>query len=235
MADPVKTPSETSNQPVVETPAPVAAPAVPAKPADPPSPTTPTVEPSTSPDPVPVVTDDQAKALIDAAAARAAAETAAKVIPESYDIKLPETMVAAGIKLDPELLPTMAPALKDAGLTQAQFQKVAEAFLTFQARGPERVMARDFEVTSKDPDIGGMKYAQTLKHVGLALDAFADPGFKQFVKSAGIGNRLEFVRVFQRIGEAMAKAGDVPSRSSPDAAPEITRAQRLYGASSKPA
>jgi hypothetical protein len=85
------------------------------------------------------------------------------------------------------------------------------------------------EITKADPTIGGLNYARSMEEVTVALDAFADPDFKRFVVNAGIANKLEFVRVFQRIGAAMRKAGDSPVRSQPDAAPEETRAQRMYG------
>lgn len=260
MADPVKTPSETPNQPAVETPAAAAAPAAAAKPADPapaaattseaakPAADTSTAKPASEAKPAAEAkpaegekpaggaTDEQAKALSEAAAKtaadKAATEAAAKA-PETYDIKLPEAMAkeweSQGLKLDPELIPALTPALKSAGLTNAQLNTVAASFLEFQQKLPERMMARDLEVTSKDPALGGMRYGQTLKEVNLALDAFGDPDFKKFVAKAGIANRLEFVRVFQRIGEAMARAGDTPNSSQPEAAPAETRAQRMYG------
>ena len=227
MADPVIPSSETPNQPAVETPVavtPVAAPAVP-PPAS--TPTANTPNPPLTSTIAAGATDGQAQALADAAAAKVTTDAAAAVaaaVPETYNIKPP-----AGMTLDPELIPALTPALKAAGLTTGQLQTVAEAFLKFQGDTPTRMAARDLEVTAKDPVLGGMNYAQTQKHVNLALDAFADPQFKQFVSKSGIGNRLEFVRVFQRIGEAMARAGDSPNRSQPDAAPETTRAQRLYG------
>lgn len=164
------------------------------------------------------------------AAAKAAAEAAAAAPPAEikYEIKPPE-----GVQIDPDLVPALAPALKKAGLNNEQLQTVAESFLAFQKDLPAKILARDLDITSKDPVLGGMRYAQTLKEVNIALDAFGDPEFKKFVAMAGIANRLEFVRVFQRIGEAMAKAGDSPSRGEPDAAPALTRAERMYGGKSK--
>jgi hypothetical protein len=186
----------------------------------------------------PKVTDAQAKALADAAtkvAADKAAAEAAAATPETYDIKIPDPIAKAwqenGQSLDPALLPALQPALKKAGVTNAQFNEIAAAFLEYQQGTPTRLLARDLETTAKDPVLGGMRYGQTLAEVNVALNAFADPDFQKFVASAGIANRLEFVRVFQRIGAAMMKAGDTPSRGSPDAAPPETMAQRMYGRS----
>lgn len=243
MADPVKTPSETPNQPAVETPPAVAATTV-AQPkvADPaPKPAQTSETPPAAKAATPPATDDKpatpqadldaaGKALADAAAAKAAADAAAAAPPPEikYEIKPPE-----GMQIDPELIPALAPALKKAGLTNEQLQTVADSFLEFQKGLPQRMLAKDLEVTAKDAALGGMRYGQTLKEVNIALDAFGDPEFKKFVQTAGIANRLEFVRVFQRIGEAMAKAGDTPARGEPDGAPELTRAQRMYGGKSK--
>jgi hypothetical protein len=256
MADPVKTPSETPNQPAVETPAAAAATPVAAKAAADPAPTpaqtdkTPPAAKAATP-PVtaakpaeakpaegdPKAAADQAaadaatKATADAAAAKAAADAdAAKAVADiKYEIKPPE-----GAQIDPELVPALAPALKKAGLTNEQLQIVADGFMEFQKGVAPRMLARDLELTAKDKEIGGLRYAQTLKEVNIALEAFGDPEFKKFVQTAGIANRLEFVRFVQRIGEAMFKAGDTPVRGEPDAAPATTRAQRLYGGSSKP-
>jgi hypothetical protein len=238
MADPVTPASETPNQPKVETPA--SAPASVATPA--PSATTPEIQSAVSPapeakvDPKPTaaegstpqpVGDDAAKALADAAKAAAdkAAADAATAVPEvKYEIKAPE-----GVSVDPAFITALTPSLKKAGISNEQLQTIAEGYLQFQQGLPAAILERDLAITAKDPAIGGMRYGQTLKEVNLAIEAFGDPDFKKFVAQAGIGNRLEFVRVFQRIGEAMARAGDTPARGQPDAGAETTIAQRLYG------
>lgn len=242
MADPVTPASETPNQPKVETPA--SAPASVATPA--PSATTPEIQSAAPPvteakvDPKaaaaegstpPPVGDDAAKALVDAAAAKTAAEkaaadaAAAAAAPEiKYEIKAPE-----GVSVDPAFITALTPSLKKAGISNEQLQTIAEGYLQFQQGLPAAILERDLAITAKDPTLGGMRYGQTLKEVNLAIEAFGDPDFKKFVAQAGIGNRLEFVRVFQRIGEAMARAGDTPARGQPDAGAETTIAQRLYG------
>ena len=238
MADPVTPASETPNQPKVETPA--SAPASVATPA--PSATTPEIQSAAPPvteakvDPKPAaaegstpqpVGDDAAKALADAAktAADKAAADAAAAAPEiKYEIKAPE-----GVSVDPAFITALTPSLKKAGISNEQLQTIAEGYLQFQQGLPAAILERDLAITAKDPNLGGMRYGQTLKEVNLAIEAFGDPDFKKFVAQAGIGNRLEFVRVFQRIGEAMARAGDTPARGQPDAGAETTIAQRLYG------
>jgi hypothetical protein len=256
MADPVKTSSETTNQPVVDTTAAAGATAVAAaKPTDPAQPSSQTdktqspaakaADPAQPKDPAKPATEakategdakvagpaaDTSKAAADAA--KAAEDAAAAAKAASAEVKY-ELKPIEGALIDPELIPALAPALKKAGLTNEQLQTVAESFIEFQKGIAPRMLAKDLEVTAKDKEIGGARYAQTLKEVNVALEAFGDPEFKKFVKAAGIANRLEFVRFVQRIGEAMFKAGDLPVRGEPDAAPETTRAQRMYGGSKK--
>lgn len=194
------------------------------------------------------VNEAEAKALADAAAAKAVtdkaaadakaatdAEALAAAAPESYalDEKSLTPEVAQFLKdhggLNPDLLPALTPALKEAKLTQSQFAAVANAFLGFQRDMPQRLLARDMEKVKADPTIGGLNYSRSMEEVSVALDAFADPDFKKWTVQAGIANKPEFVRVFQRIGRAMRAASDSPSSSSPDAAPAETVAQRMYG------
>jgi len=230
MPDPVVTPSDNPNQPAVVTPAPAATPVAPAPavptvtpaietpPAAPAAP----VEPAT---PAAATTPETPKPTEPAAAEP---ETpAAATIPETYDIALPKAMLDAGLKVNPDLLPALTPALKKAGLTQTQLQTVAESFLEFQGKLPARMLERDLEVTMKDPDIGGLNYGRTQGHVNAALTAFTTPEFRSLLNQTGLANNLEFVRVFERIGKAMS--GDSAARGSPDGAPQLSRAERMYG------
>jgi hypothetical protein len=195
------------------------------------------------------VTADEAKALADAAAAKAVTDkaatdaataataeaAAAAAAPESYalDDKALTPEIAKFLKdnggLNPDLLPALTPALKEAKLTQKQFAVVANAFLGFQQQLPQMMLNRDAAAVKADPSIGGLNYARSMEEVSVALDAFADPDFKKWTVQAGIANKPEFVRVFQRIGRAMRAASDSPISSSPDAAAPETMAQRMYG------
>jgi hypothetical protein len=216
MSDPTAPASETSTQPA----APEAA-AQASLTLEPAQVQTPTPQPNVDPPLAPV---EPAKPVEPAAAAPV--EPAAPIIPETYDLKLPE-----GIKVDPALLPALTPALKAAKLTGDQFQKVAESFIEFQKALPERMLARDLEVTMKDPALGGLNYGQTQANVNRALSGFTTPEFRGVLQRSGLANNLEFVRTFERIGRAMA--GDTAPAQGPEAAPETSRAQRLYSRAAK--
>ena len=223
MADP--TPSEILSQPAVIA-APVAASLTPPAAVVPPAPAAQVVS-TPAPIVLPTAPAEPALAAPAVVAPVAAPPVAAAPVEPVYAIKAPQ-----GSELDPEFMPAILPALKKSGITNEQLQTIAEGYIEFSKAIPQRMLARDLDITAKDPEIGGLRYAQTLREVTLALDSFADPEFKQFVQQAGIANRLAFVRVFQRIGSAMARAGDRPVRGEPDMAPAITTAQKLYGKTS---
>ncbi len=124
----------------------------------------------------------------------------------------------------------MAPAFKEAGITQAQLDKILPAFVQFQMAQPAAMLARDLEATMKDPAVGGMNWGKTQGYVNEALAAFTSPEFRQKLERWGIANDLEFVRVFAAVGRAMR--GDDPVRGQPAAAEPTTRAQRMYGKTS---
>lgn len=112
-------------------------------------------------------------------------------------------------------------------MTQQQLQTVAESFIEYQTKLPAMMLERDLEVTMKDPGLGGLNYGRTQGLVNNALAAYTTPEFRSLLEKTGLANNLEFVRAFERIGRDMA--GDTPARGSPDGAPQLSRADRMYG------
>lgn len=220
--------SQTSSQPAVSDqgtvaaaaaqPAPAAAP-VPGPAAAPAKIETPAAAAPVAPEPKPAA--DAAKPPI----------AAAPVVPETYS--LPEIKDSAGkaIALNSELIPVMAPAFKAAGLTQDAVNGLVKSFVDYQAQLPQKLLARDLEVTMKDPDLGGMNWGKTQGAVNEALAAFTTPEFRQKLERWGIANDLEFVRVFASVGRAMR--GDVAVRGAPSTAGEESQADRIYGRAKK--
>jgi hypothetical protein len=66
-----------------------------------------------------------------------------------------------------------------------------------------------------------------VKHAKRALDEFGTPELNQVLKDFGIGNHVEFIRVFSKIGQAMAE--DAPAGAESVAQPPVDRATRMYG------
>lgn len=136
-----------------------------------------------------------------------------------------------GLTADNDLLSGMTPALKAAGLTQGAVDGLVKAVIDYQRGQPGRQLARDLDVTMKDERVGKLNWGRTQGRVNAALAAFTSPEFRSKLERWGIANDLEFVRVFESIGNAMA--ADTPARGAPDTAPEESRADRIYGRSQK--
>ena len=130
--------------------------------------------------------------------------------------------------LDDGLIAALTPAFKAARLSAANTQKLADAFIAYQTEAVKRSLASELDRTMKDPDIGQMNWGKTLGEVNRALAAFTSPEDRKWMEQvAGVGNRLEFVRLFARIGRAMAE--DRPARGSPTSAEKPSTATKLYG------
>ena len=237
MSDSTPAPSETPKQPASPAPAPVVAKAPAAATEPTPAAAKPVADPKVIPaaDAAPAKPAEPAKAAEPVKPAADPAKPAEPVVaadpealPDLYEIKPPE-----GVSLEEGVMQALSPALKAAGIKPAQVQAIAEAYIKFQTDAPKRMLERDMARTLKDPAVGGVNYAKTMGLVTEALNAFSDPEFSKWLGQAGIANRLEFVRVFARIGEAMTAGLDRPERGQPDATQGKTRAQRMYGSGSQ--
>lgn len=229
--------SQTSSQPAVSdqgapavvpttATAPGPAAAAPAKVETPPAAAT---SVAATPEPKPVETAKPAAA--DPAKPAESATAVAPVIPETYTLPEIKGIDGKAIAIDPALIPVMGPAFKAAGLTQDAVNGLVKTFVDFQTQLPTQMLARDLEVTMKDPDLGQMNWGKTQGHVNEALAAFTTPEFRSKLERWGIANDLEFVRVFASIGRAMR--GDIATRGAPSTAPEESRADRMYGRATK--
>lgn len=125
----------------------------------------------------------------------------------------------------------MNPVFKAANLSQEQATKLVHGFVEYMQGQPARRLEADLKVTQADPQLGQLNFAKTQANVNRALAGFTDPEFRQLLERTGLANRLEFVRVFDRIGRAMA--GDTAAMSQPASAPEESVADRLYNRSRK--
>lgn len=209
--------SQTTSQPVAD----ASAPAIAAAPA--PAATEPVNVELAAPAAAPPVTTAQAAPAAQAAPTAQAQPT----LPDAYTIKAPQ-----GQTFDPAIAAALTPAFKAAGLTQEKADGIVSAFLESQAKLPERLLARDLEVTMKDPELGQLNWGKTQGMVNQALAAFTTPQFRQQLEQWGIGNNVEFVRVFAAIGKAMR--GDTPERGSPSSVSDESMADRMYRRAAKP-
>jgi hypothetical protein len=155
----------------------------------------------------------------------------AAVVPDTYELKpftVGEGDAAQQIEIDTALLEAVSPTLKEAGLTQAQLDKLAPTVLELEQRFQERnaeayaTMKADWAKQVKDdPEIGGKKLPETLQNVAKALDNFGSKSvkdkdgnetdsFRLLLNQSGLGNHPVMVRMFAKIGEAVGEDGTLP-------------------------
>jgi hypothetical protein len=187
--------------------------------------TTPTAEPastneSANPD---AVTPDVNAATTDAEnkpEGDKAAETKPQGAPEKYEFTAPE-----GVTLDPEAVAAFEPVAKELNLTNEQAQKLVglQAQLVQKQHEQWDAMVETWVKEIKgDKEIGGQVLNDSIKHAQRAISQFGTPELKTALDTTRMGNHPELVRVFARIGKAMAEdtfvSAGAPSGQKRDAA-----------------
>ena len=130
-----------------------------------------------------------------------------KAIPETYEIKMPD-----GVKMDDGLLAEVTPLFREARLSPAQAQVVADAYMKQQTKALEahgeqtKAWANE---TKADKEIGGKDLNANLGHARKAFQQFGSEQAMQIFDTYGLGNNPEVLRMFVRIGKAMGEGGTV--------------------------
>lgn len=157
-------------------------------------------------------------------------------VPEQYQIEMPD-----GVAFDAEAFGAVEPALREAGLTNAQAQALATAYSeqilpVLAARAEQQMVdqavaqrTRWANETNADPEIGGPNIRATQDAAARAFDHYgikAGSGFRQFLDDTGLGNHPEMIRFVARIGRDLGEAGfERGGTQSAAKSPE----QKLYG------
>jgi hypothetical protein len=178
-----------------ETPAPVETPATTLTAVDESAPPAP-VAPAAPAETAPVEAKDAAPA-----------EPVEPAAPVEYVIPLPE-----GIKADDPLVAKFQPLAKELGIPVEQAGKLVDFYAKTQA---ELVKAQEAETEKRisgwleqaksDKEFGGTGFEAAGKLARRAIVAYATPELRELLADTGLGNHPELIRVFHRIGKAMAE------------------------------
>lgn len=154
------------------------------------------------------------------------------VVPEdgTYALTLPE-----GMKLDEALLGEASPVFKDAGLTVRQANKLAAFFGELRAKEAKQ-RADDWQAitagweqqTLRDPEYATVGFKAAQETANRALAQFGTPELDAALASTGMDSHPEMVRLFYRIGKAMAD--DTTERGTGGVDAQVTMETRMYGA-----
>lgn len=128
-----------------------------------------------------------------------------KVETADVDVKWAEGM-------DPKLSSEFAATAKELGLDSAKAQKVADIYVKAQKASDENfavAIAKQntdwVEAMKADKEIGGAEYAASVVNAQKALRKFGTPELSKLINGYGLSNNPEMVRIFSRIGKAMAE------------------------------
>ena len=150
--------------------------------------------------------------------------------PEAYaDFTFPE-----GLTLDAAKLDELKAHYKELGLTQDQAQKAAvkeanaiKQGLEAQTNAVTQLREGWLNAVRSDAEIGGDGFEQNLAAAKLGLSKFGTPELNTLLRTSGLGNHPEVIRVFTRIGKTLKE--DQPTPGGGGVAPQQKDlATRMY-------
>jgi hypothetical protein len=150
-------------------------------------------------------------------------KTTEPVVPESYDLKMPE-----GVQLDSAAAEEFTTIAKELKLDQAAAQKLADIgakMATRQAEAHAQLVETWTEQVKTDKEIGGDKLDENLGVARKAIDTFGSPELKELLNSTGLGNHPEFVKLAFKVGKAISEDRFVTG--SPKG-PETDMAKKMF-------
>ncbi len=201
--------------PAPATPAPAQPPATPgAAPAAPPAPAAPAV-------PATVLTGDPA-----APPPADPAKPAVPAAPEEIKVKFAE-----GVSFEQSRVEQFTKLAKEIGLKSEGAQKIADFYSEMVKGAAEEQVAittKWAEEAKADKEVGGAAFDQNLAVAKKALDRVGSPALKELLARSGLGNHVEVIRLFAKIGKSISE--DRLPGADPAAGGEPSLEQQLHEA-----
>lgn len=150
-------------------------------------------------------------------------KTTEPVVPESYDLKMPE-----GVQLDSAAAEEFTAIAKELKLDQGAAQKLADIgakMATRQAEAHTQMIETWTEQVKTDKEIGGDKLDENLGIARKAIDTFGSPELKTLLNSSGLGNHPEIVKLAYRVGKAISEDRFVTGAPK---GPETDMAKKMF-------
>lgn len=130
-----------------------------------------------------------------------------KVVPEKYDLKLPE-----GSQLDATHIEKVAALAKERKLSNEEAQAIIDrdnATISGFADGQNKQLKERQDAWVKDSqndkEFGGEAFAKNAELAKRVVERFGSDALKTALNDTGLGNHPELLRVFVRIGKAMSE------------------------------
>lgn len=156
-------------------------------------------------------------------------EVEAKIVPEKYDLKLPE-----GSLLDAKAIETISSYAKEKGLSNDEAQALInrDSSLVAEYKNSQETAFKQVAETwvsqvKEDKEIGGASFKENAELAKRVIKKFATDDFSKVLDNTGLGNHPELVRVFVRIGKQMGE--DKFVNATHVGAEKKSIADRVYG------
>lgn len=144
----------------------------------------------------------------------------ASVVPEKYDIKVPE-----GLTLDQALLDKITPIFKDAKISQATAQKLADAYseiIKAQVTESQKVQQANFDSfvedlkkeTIAELSKDGKDYKKELAFAAKTRDRFMSKELVEKLNLSGLANDIDVIRHLITIGKAISEDKVIEGKGS---------------------
>jgi hypothetical protein len=134
-------------------------------------------------------------------------EKAPVVVPEKYEIKVPE-----GMTVDAKMLDVLTPVFKELNISQEGAQKLADTYAPYINQLVET--QKTTAVAEFGKMVGewkaetikelGNDHAKEIGHAGKFIDKFGGPELRQVLNETGLGNHIAVVKAFIAAGKAIA-------------------------------
>ena len=154
--------------------------------------------------------------------------------PDEYDFTdvLPE-----GMEMDQGLADAVSPVFKDLGLSQEQANKLVEVYAgamqeqaQASADAAKELVSGWKDTAKQDKEIGLNNWKDSVDAANAAIRTFGTPELVQDVMiGQGMGNHPEVIRMFSRIGKAIADDSLVTGEAT-DTSGDVDQAEVWYGA-----
>ena len=139
------------------------------------------------------------------------------VVPEKYELKMPEGMV-----LDQATLDTFTPIFKELGLSQEAVQKLADTYVPLIQGTAEKTrqeaLASYKEITdgwaAESKKMLGNDSKTELAYCGKAIQKFGNAKLREALQETGLGNHPAMVDFMRKVGKTISEDSFVSGQSS---------------------
>jgi hypothetical protein len=135
-----------------------------------------------------------------------------KVVPEKYEFKMPD-----GVKVNQELVDAVSPVLKELKITQADAQRLVDAYTPVIQKQTEAMVKAQADESMKvfnqiktewknetEKLLGANKDVE-IAHAARFINKFGSPALRQVLNETGLGNHPELVKVFIEAGKKLSQ------------------------------